>query len=287
MHWFFFSILNAFFQSLHDVFGKNAAQKVDVLAVAWSQRFFALFLIVPLVFITHSFEPLNQTFWIATIANAVLNTIVAFLYFQALKVSPMSLTLPIVALSPVFLLITSPLMVGEFPKPLGVLGILITVTGAYILNLSKRSKSPFEPLLSIVKERGSRLMLIVAILWGFGSNLDKIAIRNSNPILYIFVFICMVLFFLTIILLVKKVSFKLIFKNSKLLAPVGLAEGTALLFQMIAYTMTIVPNVIAVKRSSTMFGVIWGKVYFKEENFRERITGAAIMIIGVILIVIS
>src|SRR3989344_2200008 len=147
MQWLVFSILNAFFESVSNAFGKRGALKINVLSAAWAQRFFSLFIILPLVLFTNSFQQVNYTFWIAVFATSSLNTITSLLFVKAIKDSPLSLTLPIVALTPIFLLITSPIIVGEFPKLLGVLGIITTVIGSYILNLSKRVHSPIEPLL--------------------------------------------------------------------------------------------------------------------------------------------
>ena len=287
MLWLPLALLNAFFESIANALGKRGALKIDVLSVAWAQRFFALFLLLPLTILTHSFRSVNETFWIALIATSALNTLTSILFVKAIKDSPLSLTLPIVSLTPVFLLITSPLIIGEFPKPLGVIGILSTVIGAYILNLSKRVNGPLAPLLSIVKEKGSRLMLIVAIIWSVTSNFDKIAVKNSNPLLFSLASTFIILLFLTVVLGFKKISLSAILRNSKILAPIGFASGLSTLFQMTAISLTIVPNVITVKRTSAIFGIVWGKFFFKEENIKERLIGTAVMIIGVILITIS
>lgn len=287
MNWLVFSVLNAFFESLSNLFGKRGAQKLDILSVTWGQRFFSLFIILPLALFTHSFQPVNQSFWFALIITSFLNTIASLLFIKAIKDSPLSLTLPIVTLTPIFLLITSPLILGEFPKPLGILGIISAVIGAYVLNLSKRIKGFFEPFLSIAKEEGPRYMLIVALIWSITSNVDKIAVKNSNPILYTLASACSIGILLTIVLIYKQISLKKVFKNAYVLAPVGFATGLSIVFQMVAISMTIVPNVITVKRTSALFGIAWGKIFFKEENIRERLIGALVMIVGVVLVAIS
>lgn len=287
MSWLVLSLLNAFFESVSNAFNKRGALRIDVLSAAWAQRFFSLFIILPLVFITQSFQSVNQTFWIALFATSILNTLTSLLFVKAIKNSPLSLTLPIVTMTPVFLLITSPIMLGEFPKPLGVVGILSTVIGSYILNLSKNVHGFFEPFLSLVKEEGPRLMLLVAFIWSITSNIDKIAVTNSNPILFAFASTCIILILLTIILFHKRISFNKISKNSAILAPIGIASGLSTVFQMIAISMAIVPNVITVKRTSALFGIAWGKIFFKEKEIQERFIGTVVMILGVVLIAIS
>lgn len=285
--WLIFSLLNAFSESVANAFSKRGALKIDVLSAAWAQRFFAIFIILPLALMAHSFQLVNHTFWIAVVTSSALNALTTILFIRAVKNSPLSLTLPIVNMTPVFLLITSPLMIGEFPKPLGLVGILSAVIGAYILNLSKRVHGVFEPFLSIWREEGPRLMLLIAFIWSITSNIQKIEVKNSNPILAAFAEGCIILFLLTIILLFKKISLKRIAQNSFVLAPIGIASGFSIVFQMIAISMTIVPNALTIKRTSTLFGIAWGKIFFKEKNIQERFIGTAIMLLGVVLIAIS
>jgi len=51
-----------------------------------------------------------------------------------------------------------------------------------------------------------------------------------------------------------------------------------------ALSLAPVPSVIAVKRMSALFAVLWGYVILREVNIRERFGGAQLMIAGVILI---
>lgn len=287
MIWLIYSLLAAFFDSTTSAFSKRGAQKINLLSAAWAQRFFALFILIPLAIFYRSFQPVNSTFWMALLATSSLNVISSLLFIKAIKDSPLSLTLPITTFTPVFLLITSPIMIGEFPKPLGIIGILSVVVGSYILNLSKRVHGPFEPILSIFKTQGTRLMLMVAIIWSISSNFDKIVVQNSNPFLAALSSASAILLFLTFILWIKRVSIWYILQNSKILAPIGLAGGLSNAFQNTAISMTLVANVISVKRTSTLFGVLWGKTFFKEQDIKERFLGAIIMVLGVILITLS
>lgn len=56
---------------------------------------------------------------------------------------------------------------------------------------------------------------------------------------------------------------------------------------MTAITLALVAYVISLKRLSTVFGVLWGKLLFKEKDFKDRLIGAVIMAAGVILIALS
>ncbi len=287
MAWLIFSLLNSFFDSASSALSKKGAQKINVLSAAWALQFFSLFILFPLALFFNSFQKVDMNFWIALAATSILNTITSILFVKAIKDSPLSLRLPITSFTPVFLLITSPIIIGELPKPLGIIGILSVVIGSYILNLSKRVNGPLGPILAIFKTQGSRLMLIVAIIWSITSNIDKIVVINSNPLLASFAKTSIVLILLTLVLWLKRISIWHILRQSKILAPIGLTGGLSLAFQMTAISMTLVANVISVKRTSVLFGTLWGKIYFKEEKIKERFAGAFIMVIGVILIALS
>ena len=51
-----------------------------------------------------------------------------------------------------------------------------------------------------------------------------------------------------------------------------------------AVTLIEVPYMISVKRTSLLFGIIFGAIFFGETNIRERLVGGIVMIIGVVLI---
>lgn len=51
------------------------------------------------------------------------------LYCQAIRLSPLSLTLPYLALAPVFTMLTGHLALGEVPSPAGGAGVLLLAAG--------------------------------------------------------------------------------------------------------------------------------------------------------------
>jgi len=67
----------------------------------------------------------------------------------------------------------------------------------------------------------------------------------------------------------------------------GLVLAGSTLAINLAYTLQIVPYVIAVKRLSILFSVLIGGFVFREGGIRYRVLGALIMIGGVALIVLT
>lgn len=104
---------------------------------------------VPFLLLTWPYIKLPQldaTFWQATAFAIPCDIVALLLYMRALKVSPMSLTVPFLALTPVFMLFTSFLLLGELPSSLGLTGILLIAAGAYLLNVHTSKRGLWQPL---------------------------------------------------------------------------------------------------------------------------------------------
>ncbi|MBI3034633.1 DMT family transporter [Candidatus Woesearchaeota archaeon] len=285
MAWFGFALLAAFSESLNHVFSKKGLKHVDEFAASWGMRFFAALLLLPAIFIFHIPE-IKPVFWIALAIGAPLYLAAQVLFMKSIKDSDLSITAPFVTFTPLFLLVTSPLIVHEFPPVAGILGISLVVLGAYVLQIKEFHKGYLAPFKALFKEPGPRLMLIVAFIWSITSNIDKIGVANSSPIFWAFSLSLMMVILLAPIILIRQKS-KVKAGDAKHLFPIGVASAFTLIFQFTAISMALVAYVIAIKRASSVLSVAWGHFVFKEKNVRERIAGAAIMVAGVLLIAFS
>jgi uncharacterized membrane protein len=286
--WFIFALFTAFFESIKDVFSKKGLLKnFDEYLTAWALRFYAL----PIFFILLLFYELpkiGSQFYLALFVSGTLNLIALIFYMKAIKYSDISLAVPLLTFTPLFLLLTSPLIIGEFPKIFGVIGVILIVIGSYLLNIQARKNSFlgfFYPFRALLKEKGPKFMLATALIWSISSNVDKIGVINSSPAYWALAVNLFIAFFMTIIVCYRQrgKGYNKLFKLKSLL-PIGVFSGLSYSCQSIAYSLTLVTNVISIKRTSVLFSVIFGYWIFKEKNIKERLFGAIIMIIGVLLI---
>jgi uncharacterized membrane protein len=67
----------------------------------------------------------------------------------------------------------------------------------------------------------------------------------------------------------------------------GTLNSITVLMQMQAVQMTLVTRVIAIKRMSALFSVLWGFLLFKEQGIRERAIGSLFMVLGVFAITLA
>lgn len=286
MTWFFFAFIVAVSEALKDVVGKKTLQITNEYVVTWGWMTFPVPFLLIAVWI-QGVPELGKHFWIAW-AGALLVVLSSFtLYIKAIKASDLSLTLPMITFTPLFLLITSPLMVGEFPGPLGLVGILCIVTGSYVLNIREKNKGVLAPYRALLSERGPQFMLIVAFIWSIGANLDKIGVRNSSSFFWVCSIYLGTAVIMTPVMVWKTRNVRDITTPLPRLLLMGLIMAIGSMSQMTAITMTLVPYVIAVKRMSIVLGVLLGYVLFKESGFRERFVGVVIMVVGMVCITLS
>jgi drug/metabolite transporter (DMT)-like permease len=286
--WVFLALISAFSLATSDALTKKALSIHNEYIIAWLRLFCALpLLIICLFFIP--FPELKRDFYIAFSLSIPLEILALIWYIKALKLSPLSLTLPFLSLTPVFLIFIPFIMIGERITFLAGVGVVLIATGSYMLNLKEFKKGLFEPFFAIVRERGSLLMIGVAFIYSITSTLGKRAIESSSPIFFGVTYFLAVFLFLTPLAIYKgRDEIMMIFKNGALRSSLlpGFFQSIMIISHMLSLGLTKVAYMISVKRLSLLIGVIYGRLIFRESNFKERIFGSLLMLLGFLLIVL-
>ncbi|MBS3127825.1 EamA family transporter [Candidatus Woesearchaeota archaeon] len=283
MLWLVYSLLTAVLQSVRDVLGKAKTKVLDEYVLAWSMSFVTAVLFFPLFFFIE-IPSLDLSFWFSILVSGTINIVAFLLYTKALKHDDLSLSMPMLCFTPALLLITSPFLVGEFPSLLGIGGVLLIVLGTYIMKMTE--KGFFSPFKALLRQKGPRYMLLVAVLFSISANVDKIGLQHSSLWFWIISVEIFIALGLTIVMMVKS-SQKPRLRDIKHILPLGLVEAGTVFFHMSALGITFVAYLIAIKRTSALLSTLWGHFFFKEKEFKERITGALFMVLGVTLIAFS
>ncbi|MGB3571155.1 MAG: EamA family transporter [Phormidesmis sp.] len=298
--WLFFASLTAFFEACKDATGKQSLKTLDEYSVLFSFMAVGVICMLPVLAIA-GIPEIQSGFWLALFVGGGLNILAFTLYVRALKLADLSLTVPLVTLTPLFLLVTSPILVQEWPTHADALGVMLLVIGSYVLNLPPKSfksaslsssglNSPdahsiWTPLLTMARNPGSRLMLYVAFIWSITSNFDKIGVLNSSPLLWAIALFTVIAGGMVPFVFFRRGSqgLKPLLAQWRLLGVTGGFNAIAITFQMMALTLAPVAQVIAVKRMSALLSVLFGHFFFKEKGLRERLLGALIMVSGVVV----
>jgi len=319
MLWLALSLFTAASIAVRDAIVKRGASALDeYTAVLGISATTVLVLLLPFLFIP--FPPLERGVLVGLAGSGGPNLIAYVLLAKAVKYSDLSLVAPLMGLTPLFLLVTSPLIVGEVAGPLGMVGVLLIVIGTYVLNLRDFRHGPLAPLRALARERGARYMLGVAFLWSISANYDKIGIEASSPLAWPLLVNLLIAVVMGGLVLARRrmpalrvgraaggqaaadrddaageagvAAGRAIGKVApgparhvewRILAVGGAVNALSISAQMYALTLTLVPYVIAVKRSSVLFSVVLGALAFGEARIRERALGAVLILGGIVL----
>jgi drug/metabolite transporter (DMT)-like permease len=307
MLWYVLSLIGAIADAGYYISVKNYLRDSDPFTLA-AGGYTCCGIILLSVSWFRGFPALGQAFFGALIVSSALGTLAILLSFAALRHTDISLAVPMISFTPLFLIITSFVLLGEVPSLMGIAGIIIIVTGSYVLNLSSSHTKLADPFRSVVKNRGVLYMLIVSVLYAVAINFDKIIVLNSDPV-----------FGSSITCLIIGISFSVISQCTMVRdlvatvmtsgpdAPhgqngenmptplknsigrwtlIGILLSVSAVSINTAYTLQIVPYVIAIKRMSIIIVVLYGAFVFGEKDMVRRLFGALLMVAGAVMIVL-
>lgn len=284
--WFLYAFLNPLSEGIRSVFVKKTSSRVEPIIISWAYNIIPCLIFTPSLFFIDL--QLNSTALTAALISSIINTITTILYIRAISEGDISQVLPMMSLTPIILLFTSPFLVGEFPPVIGLVGVVTIVAGSYLLNINLKSRDFFGPFKALVKNKGTRHMLIVAALWGISANFDKIGINNSSIPQHIVFMNLFIFTSLTIYLsLKKKLKWQIIRPVKGSLLIISSFTAATFLFHFLALSLTYLAYVVAMKRMSGPMAVVFGHFFLKEPNIRTRLLGSVVMVTGVILIVLA
>ncbi len=229
--------------------------------------------------------PLDHTFWWTFFLSIPINILAYIIYLYSIKISPISLTVPFLAFTPAFMILTGFLILNETINGWGGVGIGLIVIGGYVLHFNKRQTNFFAPFTAFLDEKGSWLMLIVAVLFAFAAVIGKKAMLHSSPLFFSYSFFLIFnIMILTGLVLVRKNDWRKIIHHT----PRGVWLGSLLMvhisFHGLAIAMSTAVYMVAVKRSSILFSVLLSWLILKEKDIRYRGLGTLLMFAGMLLI---
>jgi len=286
MLWVLLSLLTALAVASQDAWVKKHFSHLT----AYDMLAFPFVFSLPLFVLTVPFipvPPLDETFYWSFLISLPLNFVPFFIYMKAIRTSPLSLTLPYLAFTPAFMIFTGYVFLDELPNLWGMAGIVVTCIGGYVLNLKSGLPSVFAPFKAVIKETGSWLMLIVALIFSFSAVIGKNGILHSSPLFFTITFFA-VLSFLTLVALLALGKIRL--KTYRDDWVKGMVAGVLFFIHALSHGLAIsmvkASYMISVKRLSALIGIIYGGLFFKEKYIAVRFVGACLMVAGAVLITI-
>ncbi len=287
LNWVSLALICAVLAGTVDALTKKLMSKSNERLVGWANLLFSLPWLFAALQIS-GWPSLSVSFWVLMAFLIPLDLAAFLCYLRAIRLGPLSLTVPFLAVTPLATSLTGWLFLGERVTGLGFLGIVSVTVGAYLLQMELAADGLLEPLKAVVQTPAIRSMLSAALIYSVGATLSKRAIQLSSPVAFPFL-----LEFIEVVLLSGLAysatrgsggPFRAIRLQLPLFALAGFLTMGAILAHSFGIQWAPVAYFISVKRLSLFVSVLYGGFFFREANFRERIIGASFMLSGAILI---
>ncbi len=285
--WVFLGLAAALGDAVADALTKRHFTHLSPYGMGLARFLFALpFLVLAVLMI--SWPALDRTFWLILAVLVPLDLAALLLYMQTLKVCHISLCVSFLAFTPVFMIITGWVFLGEMLNTWGVLGILLVFGGSYILSLGTGQVGFWAPLKALAREKGARLMLAVAALYAFSAAIFKLAILHSSPL---FMGSSYPILFTGVLLGLYPLQPSPPGRPLASRWGVGVLLGLFTALSCLAFSLGMhlaqAAYMVALKRLSLLITVLLGGLWLKEQPLLPRLTGVILMTGGVVLIALK
>jgi drug/metabolite transporter (DMT)-like permease len=307
MDWLTLSLICAF--SLASADAATKAWLQDYSAAELSIVRFSLtgLMLTPLLIGMPAPWMLPAAFWGWMAVMVPLEIAAMLLYMAAIRDHPLALTVPYLAFTPVFVLLIADWLLGERVSPQGTVGVLLVVAGAWLLNIRHaRLSSPRSwaaPLFAIFHEPGSRMMLTVALIFSFTATMGKAVLvymppEHFGPFYFVLLGLVMPLLWSLPGLGRRGCSvagegrarslwqpLRRLWRSPRAVIAVAALNGVMIVTHFAALARIEVAYMVAVKRTSLLFGILYGALLFREPGLRSHLAAGVIMVVGVAAIV--
>lgn len=291
MEWYIFALGCAFLVSISTVIEKKALMKEHAMEFSAVLAIFNLIISLPLLKFADLTIFHNNMNLLILIYMASLLGSVAFLFVaKSLRHMNISVVSPLLNFNPAIVAVLAFVILGEKITSIQLLGIIILMVGAYILE-SKDGRKNFTRILNEFKtSRYMHYLGLSFLLYGLSSIIDKIVLGFVTPVTYILVihFFIAVNFFIMIHIFHNGMSGIIngIRNAGKIIFLIAVLTTSYRLLQSQAISMAYVSLVIPIKKLSTLFATIIGGEVFHEKDILKKSIACIVMLIGVYLIII-
>ena len=210
------------------------------------------------------------------------------LYVQAIRDHPLSLTLPYLAFTPAFVTQTGWFNLGEKVSLAGQTGKVLVLTGSWLLHAEKWTLSGLgRAIAAPLHHPGSRKMLAVAFLYALTSVGGKGALQYMPAAQFGPVYILLVGAGAMVLFRGWERLPRVLHARSGAAIAAAALMGLMILTHFMALQQVETAYMIAMKRTSLVFGIIFGAIWFHETQLSRKLLAAAVMLTGVGVITFS
>ena len=222
-------------------------------------------------------------FWLTL--DVVLVACNTLIYFRALQLTPISLCMPYISFTPVFLLYTNRVMNNETITLSATVGVLLIFVGSFVMHRQLFAQGWLEPIKAIWRERGCFLMLVAGFVNALTNPIDKKLVSMTDPFTQACAFGLGMALFFSLLSAARGADLKKVMRAvPQWVVLAGVLEAVALIFQLASHNYIQVVITISIKRAGIILTVLLGWLVFKEKDIGDKLIAASVMLVGVLII---
>lgn len=281
--WILLALSAALTSSFTNLVIKDLGIKIDEYAAGFIRNLLTL-PIAWLMLLSSGIPSVSPHFWMFIVIMLPFELLLTIFYQKAFKMSAVSLIVPLISLSPLFIALVSMVVFQEKLTVYHILALLLFVAGIYILNLKAEDKHVLSPILNLFHDKGAFLMLLVAVILGVTVSFGKQAIVASSPQFFTAIYYSLVTLLLFPIYKTKsKVGVRKFIKHKKTLFLLAILNPLALLLVFYAFKTGPTALVQSLNSTSTLFTVILAGTFLREKGINKRLFASLLILAGTLL----
>jgi uncharacterized membrane protein len=279
------ALLSALCSAAKDIYSKKLAALVDGTTSTFASFLFALpyylaLMVVLWILGLENFQ-LAEGFFFWIVLRALSDAFAEWFKMHAFHHGDLSVVSSLLSLSPIILLITSPLITGDQLTLVGALSVIVTIIGTMII-LYKPTRSQKG-----VSMKAVLFSLGAAVCFSLNSCFDRLAVQTASPVVSGCVMTLVAGIFILPMMARRRTRFADLSSHQALFWQRGLFEILFMVIKLYALTILQAPYVVGIQRISVLFSVVSGKVFFQEEHFVRRLIGSLLVVGGVVSIILQ
>jgi uncharacterized membrane protein len=228
--------------------------------------------------------PPPVAFGIYLMIDVAFIALAQILLMKALQISPMSLCIPFMSFSPVFLIATAFLVLGEMPPPVKLIGVSLIVVGSFVIHRRLFATGWTAPFEAIIREKGCRYVLLVALILAITMPVEKQLILMSDPLTTAFsngIGLCLLF---GIFAYAQSSNVKAVMRQTPHWAIIaGIFDAGAILLLYVTLNYLALVITISIKRAGIVLAILLGWLIFKEREITDKLIAASVMVGGILI----
>jgi len=276
--WVLFAIISGVFVSLREMYIKKYIKQSPEI-ISFATRFYGSIVFLSIAF-QGNIRINNIPIFIGiTLLTVVITAFTTIVRLRLIKAEDLSLTTPWLGAVPLFVVLWSIFLYKEIPGAAALVGIILVCIGAFTINLQGRR---------LQVKKASLWMLLIAVLLGLTTSVDKIAIGASSAVTYSLIWTMASAGLMFVVAKKKSKQVLIMDKHLIIQAVLWVAE---FLFQMLAIQnvskMASGPTYVkTLAMLNIVITTVVSSVLFKEKDRGKRILSAIMIFVGAAVVVL-